>query len=456
MGKDNSKVNDVERSGNLYQLAGKPPLGEALPLALQHVAAMIVGCVTPAIILSATGGLSAADSRILIQAALIISGIATLLQITHPFGKIGSGLPIIMGVSFAYLPTMLGIVQEYNLNTILGSQLIAGCIGIIIGIFIKYLRKFFPPVVTGTVIFTIGLSLFPTAVRYMAGGAGSANFSSPQNWICALLTMFLVLFFNNFTRGFTKLASILLAMIIGYVIAIPMGLVDVSSVGSARWFMLPAVGHFALEFHAPAIISLSVIMVVGSVEALGQFSALSVGALNREPTTEELSHGLIANGLSTLLGGFFGGLPTSTFGQNVGIVITNKVVNRAVIGIAACFLLIAGFVPKISAILLSIPSSVLGGATISVFATITMTGIRLFTTDGLTMRTQAIVGISAALGMGITSVQGSLALLPAWMNSLFGNSAVVVATIMAILLNIILPKDAPAAATAEKVSAEGK
>ena len=143
----------------------------------------------------------------------------------------------IMGVSFAYLPTMLGIVQEYNLNTILGSQLIAGCIGIIIGIFIKYLRKFFPPVVTGTVIFTIGLSLFPTAVRYMAGGAGSANFSSPQNWICALLTMFLVLFFNNFTRGFTKLASILLAMIIGYVIAIPMGLVDVSSVGSARWFM---------------------------------------------------------------------------------------------------------------------------------------------------------------------------------------------------------------------------
>ena len=432
-----------DKDNVIYQLKGMPKIKEAIPLALQHVAAMIVGCVTPAIIVAGTGGLSPADTRILIQAALIISGIATLIQLFPPFRKVGSGLPVIMGVSFAYLPTMIGIVSDYNIATILGSQVIGGVVGILIGIFIKKLRKLFPPVVTGTVVFTIGLSLYPTASKYMAGGAGSENFGSPMNWIIAMITLVLVIFFNNFTKGFARLASILLSMIIGYVIALFCGMIDFTTVQEASWFMLPAVGHFGYEFHLPAIISMSILFVVNSVESIGQFSALSVGAMDREPTTDELSRGLMGNGVSSIIGSIFGGLPTSTFGQNVGIVVTNRVINRVVIGFAAGFIVLAGLFPKFSALMMTIPYCVLGGATISVFATITMTGVKLFMQSELTQRNATIVGLSVALGIGISQVPGAMEQLPAWIDSLFGESAVVVSTLSAILLNLILPKNTP-------------
>ena len=432
-----------DKDNVIYQLKGMPKIKEAIPLALQHVAAMIVGCVTPAIIVAGTGGLSPADTRILIQAALIISGIATLIQLFPPFRKVGSGLPVIMGVSFAYLPTMIGIVSDYNIATILGSQVIGGVVGILIGIFIKKLRKLFPPVVTGTVVFTIGLSLYPTAIKYMAGGAGSENFGSPMNWIIAMITLVLVIFFNNFTKGFARLASILLSMIIGYVIALFCGMIDFTTVQEASWFMLPAVGHFGYEFHLPAIISMSILFVVNSVESIGQFSALSGGAMDREPTTDELSRGLMGNGVSSIIGSIFGGLPTSTFGQNVGIVVTNRVINRVVIGFAAGFIVLAGLFPKFSALMMTIPYCVLGGATISVFATITMTGVKLFMQSELTQRNATIVGLSVALGIGISQVPGAMEQLPAWIDSLFGESAVVVSTLSAILLNLILPKNTP-------------
>ena len=432
-----------DKDNVIYQLKGMPKIKEAIPLALQHVAAMIVGCVTPAIIVAGTGGLSPADTRILIQAALIISGIATLIQLFPPFRKVGSGLPVIMGVSFAYLPTMIGIVSDYNIATILGSQVIGGVVGILIGIFIKKLRKLFPPVVTGTVVFTIGLSLYPTAIKYMAGGAGSENFGSPMNWIIAMITLVLVIFFNNFTKGFARLASILLSMIIGYVIALFCGMIDFTTVQEASWFMLPAVGHFGYEFHLPAIISMSILFVVNSVESIGQFSALSVGAMDREPTTDELSRGLMGNGVSSIIGSIFGGLPTSTFGQNVGIVVTNRVINRVVIGFAEGFIVLAGLFPKFSALMMTIPYCVLGGATISVFATITMTGVKLFMQSELTQRNATIVGLSVALGIGISQVPGAMEQLPAWIDSLFGESAVVVSTLSAILLNLILPKNTP-------------
>lgn len=207
--------------------------------------------------------------------------------------------------------------------------------------------------------------------------------------------------------------------------------------------MLPAVGHFGYEFHLPAIISMSILFVVNSVESIGQFSALSVGAMDREPTTDELSRGLMGNGVSSMIGSIFGGLPTSTFGQNVGIVVTNRVINRVVIGFAAGFIVLAGLFPKFSALMMTIPYCVLGGATISVFATITMTGVKLFMQSELTQRNATIVGLSVALGIGISQVPGAMEQLPAWIDSLFGESAVVVSTLSAILLNLILPKNTP-------------
>lgn len=441
-----------EKDNALFTWTGRPKLLEVVPLSLQHLAAMVVGCVTPAIIVGGVAGLNANDTVILIQSALIIAGLATLLQLFPIFGKIGSGLPVIMGVSFAYLPSLIGIAGEYNIATILGAQIVGGVVAVIFGFFLKYLRRFFPPIITGTVVFTIGLSLYPTAINYMAGGSASANFGDPANWIVSLVTLAVVIVLNFFSKGFLKLASILIGIIIGYIVSIPLGLVDLSSVGEAAWLTVPPLMHFGLSFQPAPMVSMAILYVVNSVQAIGDFSATTAGGMDREPTTEELSGGIIANGISSIFGAFLGGLPTATFSQNVGIVTTNRVINRLVFVFASVFMLLAGFIPKFAAVLTTIPSAVLGGATVSVFATITMTGIKLITSQKMTSRNSTIVGLSVALGVGITQAEGCLHLFPSWVDSIFGQSPVVVATLFAIFLNLILPKEKTTESESEAIS----
>lgn len=437
---NSSKQQSTENSV-LFQLDGIPRFREALPLALQHVVAMIVGCVTPAIIVSNAGGLNEADKVLLIQAALVISAISTLLQL-FPIGKyFGSGLPMIMGISFAYVPTMQAIAQGYDVGTILGAQIIGGIVAILVGIFMKQLRIFFPPLITGTVVLSIGLSLYPTAVNYMAGGTGSANYGSYKNWAIAILTLVIVTGLNHFTKGILKLASILIAIVIGYIVAFFAGLVDLSAVASAGFIYLPKPLHFGLHFNISACVAIGVLFAVNSIQTIGDFSATTTGALDREPTNRELQGGIICHGCANILGAFLGGLPTNGFGQNVGIVTSTKVVNRMVLACSALIILIAGIVPKFSAILTTIPQCILGGATISVFASIAMTGIKLITSQPMTYRNTSIVGLSIALGMGVTQASASLEQFPSWVSTIFGESPVVLATIVAILLNQILPKD---------------
>ena len=422
-----------------------PPFGQALPLALQHVVAMIVGCVTPSIIIAGVAGLSEAETVLLIQVALVVAAFSTLIQL-FPFIKtkyfvLGSGLPVIMGISFAYLPSMQSIAEEFDIATILGAQLVGGIVAIFVGLFIKRIRKFFPPLIAGTVVFTVGLSLYPTAINYMAGGTSSPTYGQWQNWLVAGITLTVVTVLNHFGKGIFKLASILIGIIVGYIISLFFGMVDFSAVAEAAMFQLPKPLHFGLKFEPSACVAISVLFVINSIQAIGDFSATTSGGMDRMPSDNELQGGIVGYGFTNICGALMGGLPTATFSQNVGIVATTKVINRCVLGGAAIIILIAGLIPKFSSLLTTIPYCVLGGATVSVFASIAMTGMKLIAGENLTFRNSSVVGLSVALGMGISQASAALSGFPSWVTMVFGKSPVVVTTIMAILLNTVLPKD---------------
>ena len=414
----NSANAGQKQYASIFEMDGFPKFSDALPLALQHVVAMIVGCITPAIIVAREAKLSDPDKVLMVQAALVVAALSTLLQLfgigTKKF-RIGAKLPVIMGISFAYVPTMQDIANTSGVASILGAQIVGGVVAILVGLFVKKIQKLFPPLVTGTVVFTIGLSLYSVAVNYMAGGIGKDDYGSVKNWGVAIFTLIIVIILNNFATGILKLASILVAMICGYILALVLGMVNFSSVASAGVFSLPQILHFGVKFDTGACIAIGLLFAINSIQAIGDLSATTSGSMDR--------------------------LPTATFSQNVGIVTTTKVINRAVLGLAGIIILIAGLIPKFSALLTTIPLCVLGGATISVFASIAMTGIKLIFTEKMDFRNTSIVGLSVALGVGISQAQGSLAAFPQIFTTIFGKSPVVVATIMAVLLNVVLPKD---------------
>ena len=439
----NSANAGQKQYASIFESDGFPKLSEAIPLALQHVVAMIVGCITPAIIVANVAGVSEADRVIMIQVSLVVSALSTFLQLfgigTKTF-RIGAKLPMIIGISFAYVPSMTAIAGTSGISAILGAQIVGGIIAIIVGLFVKSIQKFFPPLVTGTVVFTIGLSLYSVAVNYMAGGIGKDNYGSIQNWVIALITLIIVIALNNFGKGLVKLASILIAMIIGYIIALCTGMINFSSVASAGVFSLPQPLHFGITFEPAACVAIGLLFAINSIQAIGDFTATTSGAMDRLPTGDELRSGIMGYGITNIIGALLGGLPSATYSQNVGIVTTTKVINRVVLGLAGVVILIAGLIPKFSALLTTIPLCVLGGATISVFASIAMTGVKLIFTEKMDFRNTSIVGLAVALGVGISQAQDSLSAFPPAFTTVFGKSPVVVATIVAILLNILLPK----------------
>ena len=440
----------------LFQLNGIPPLGMSISLALQHLVAMIVGCVTPAIIIANALGLPQSERVLLIQVSLVMSAVTTLIELFPIGGKLGSGLPVMFGISFAYLPSMQAIVGGGgDIATIAGAMVVGGIVAAVVGVFVKKIRRFFPPIITGTVVFTIGLSLYPTAINYMAGGAGNTYevvvlrkgltsalvHGSWQNWAVAAFTLIVVMVMSNKGKGICKLAAILLGMIAGYIVAAVFGMVDLSEVRDAAWFSLPRFMHFGIKFEFSACIALALLFAINAIQAIGDLTATTVGGLNREPTDQELQGGIVTYGLTNVLSAFFGSLPTATYSQNVGIVTTNKVVNRVVFAMTGGFLMLAGLIPKFSAILTTIPQCVLGGATITVFSTIAMTGMKLIASETISPRNTTIVGLSAALGVGISQSSSALSQFPESITIIFGKTPVVIATIMAVLLNLILPQE---------------
>ena len=309
--------------------------------------------------------------------------------------------------------------------------------------------------ITGTVVFTIGLSLYPTAINYMAGGAANTYelvvaqkglpealvYGSWQNWAIAAFTLAVVMLLTNHGKGVCKLASILLGIIAGYAVAFMAGMVDLSGIRDAAWFSLPRFLPFGVTFEPSGCIALGLLFAINSIQAIGDLTATTVGGMDREPTDRELQGGIVAYGVSNILTALLGGLPTATYSQNVGIVATNKVVNRWVFAMTGGFLLLAGVVPKFSAVLTTIPQCVLGGATVAVFSTIAMTGMKLIAGEGITARSTTIVGLSAALGVGISQAADALAQFPEAVTTIFGKSPVVIATLLAVFLNLVLPRE---------------
>ena len=354
---DNTQQAEAGLDKSLFKRNGFPPLGSLIPTSLQHVLASFAGVITPAMMIASTCGFTPEQETAIIQVALILSAIDTLLQQFPLFGRIGSGLPILTGASFAFLPALQAVGGEFGFSVILGAEMVGGIVAIVFSLFYDKIRWIFPPLVTGTVIFTIGVSLYPTAIKYIAGGVGTENFGSAMNWIVGLITFAVTFGLTNFTKGITKIGSIFFAIIIGCVVSIPFGMIDPSSIGEAAWFSLPKFMPFELKFDPAVCITIAIIYVMVNIQLIGDLSAATAGSMDRMPKGREVSGGIMAQGLVSILASLFGGVPTSAFGQNVGIIVSTKVINRWVFGGAAIVFMAAGLCPKLSALLLDDPAA---------------------------------------------------------------------------------------------------
>lgn len=433
----------------VYDVEDKPPLKEAIPLGIQHVLAMFAGNVTVPFIIANVLGLAIGERAFLIQCAMFVAGVATLVQ-ANKIGPIGANLPIVQGTSFGFVPTAIAIGSAYGMSGILGASLIGGIFQAVLGFFLKPLRKFFAPVVTGTVLLAIGLSLLPTGINYAAGGVGSPTFGSMQNLGMAFLVMVIIIFFNQFFKGFISMVAILIGIVAGYLIAIPMGMINFEAVSNAAWIAFPMPFKYGFTFHWSAILAMLIMYVVTTVETVGDISGITVGGAGREATDAELSGGIIADGLGSSFAAIFNTLPNTSYSQNVGLVSFTGVVSRHVVTIGALFLVGFALLPKFGALVAVMPSAVLGGAAIIMFSMIATSGIVLLTKGELNRRNLLIVAVALGLGLGLGQVPAALAQFHENIRMIFAGSGIVVACTIALILNIILPKDTGREQTAKK------
>ena len=428
------------KKGSIYQLEGRVPLGQAVPLGIQHVLAMFLGNVSPLIIVCGLLNIPIETKSILIQNSMFVAGIATMIQL-YPVFKVGSGLPVVMGTSSGFIGTEKAIGAAYGYSAIMGASLTGAILETILGFFIKPLRKLFPPVVTSLVVISIGLSLLPVGVKYFAGGAGAADFGSPKHLLIGTIVMLVIIVLQNFAKGFIKSSAILIGIIVGYIVSVCMGMVDFTAVKEASWISLPRPFVMGFEFRLDAIISMCIMYVATTVETIGDISAISVGGLGREATDKELAGGVMADGASSLIAAVFGLAPNTSFSQNVGLVAVTKVVNKFVIMTGALFLILAGFFPKLSALLSVMPQSVLGGAAVIMFAMIFVSGLQSLLSEGIEGRNGLIVALAIGIGVGIGNVPEALDQLPAFIGQVFAQNGIIMTFVIATVLNLVLPKD---------------
>ena len=435
--------NLTQNNAELLKFDGKPSWGAVFPQAMQHVLAMLIGNITPPMLIAGTCGLSAEEKIMLTQAAMIIGGITTLLQLFPVFG-FGMKMPNVMGVAFAYMPILTIIGQQYGIAAIFGSQLVAGFVSIFVGMFIGKIRKFFPPIVSGTVVMSIGLSLYKTAISYIGGGsAAQANgtFGSGKFWFLAILTLIVTLACNFFGKGLVKASGMLIGIVVGYAASLLVGgVVSFADFEAASWFALPRPFYFGMEFHLDAIVMMILMYMVQAVQTIGDVSSTAIGGFGRQCTDQELGGAIKGQGVCGMIGAVIGGLPTDPYSQNVGLICTTKVVARRVFTMVGVIMLLAGIFPKFSGLMATIPQPVLGGATVTVFAAITMSGIQLLNEQPLNYRNRMIVGIALAIGLGIDAAPDILQFVPQLLRNIFGSS-LVVSFLIVFVLNLIIPKD---------------
>ncbi|WP_419904537.1 uracil-xanthine permease family protein [Kiloniella sp.] len=418
-----------------------PPLKEAIPLGLQHVLAMFAGNVTVPIIIAGVAGLSGGDKIFLIQTAMFVAGVATLIQ-TIGFGPVGARLPIVQGTSFAFIPIMIPIVKTAGLGALFASAAIGGVFHFFLGTFIGRLRGCLPPLVTGIVVLSIGLALIPIGIKYAAGGAGPVpDFGAWHHLGLALLVIVVTLGVKFMAKGFLSASAILVGLVVGYLVAIPMGMVDFGRVGSADWFAVPSLLQYGFEINMAAVAGMLLISVVSAIETVGDISGITTGGAGREATDKELAGGTMADGLGTAVGALFGAMPNTSYSQNVGLVALTGVMSRHVVTCGAVFLIVAGLFPKIGAVISVMPNAVLGGASIIMFGMIAGAGLKLLSMTSLSRRDMVIIAVSLGIGLGLKSVPEAVAAFPATAKILL-TSGLAPAAFLAVMLNLIIPKEA--------------
>lgn len=462
-----------------YELDGKLPLKTAFPLGLQHVLAMFAGNLTPILLIAGACGITAgsAEQVAILQNAMLVAGIVTLVQL-FSIGPVGGKLPIVMGTSSGFIGVcqsvagvMGGGVAAYG--AILGASLLGGLFETVLGFFLKPLRRFFPSVVTGTVVLSIGLSLISVGIGSF-GGSSSKDYGSLENLFLGFVVLLSIVLLKHFCKGFASVSSILIGIIIGYVVAAVMGFIlpntftftdpatgaaaemtkswvlNWNKVAEASWFSIPKLMPVKLVFDARAIIPIGIMFIVTAVETVGDISGITEGGMGREATDKELSGGVMCDGLGSSFAALFGVLPNTSFSQNVGLVGMTKIVNRFAIATGGVFLIACGLFPKLAAIVSIMPQSVLGGAAVMMFASIVVSGIQLITKEEVNTRSITIVSVALGLGYGLGSNAAALTYLPEPVRLIFGGSGIVPAALVAIILNVCLPRESAAEKTAKE------
>ena len=428
-----------------------PPLAQAIPLGLQHVLAMFASNVTPSIIVAGAAGLAfgGPEQIYLIQMAMLFAGIATLFQ-TVGIGPIGARLPIMQGTSFAFVGVLAGIAATMGLSVALTACIIGGVIHFMLGAVIKQLRWLFPPLVTGLVILAIGLYLIPVAIKYAAGGAAdfqmaAESFGSLKHWSVALTVIIVSLILKFFTKGALSNAAILIGLLAGYALAYVLGMVNFGAVASASWITPITPLPYGFEFNLGAVIAVTIVSIVSAIETVGDVSATSKAGAHRDATDDEVAGATYADGLGTAVAGVFGGLPNTSFSQNVGIVGMTGIMSRHVVTIAGVIMIICGLMPKIGAVIASMPLPVLGGGVIVMFGMVAAAGLNMLSEVHMSRRNMIIIAVSLAFGLGLNLVPTAVQHLPGTLKVL-ATSAVAPTAVMAVILNLVLPHEEEATA----------
>ena len=432
-----------------------PPMGSAIPLGIQHVLAMFVSNITPAIIIAGAAGFGFGSNSpdfpnliYMIQMSMLFAGVATLFQ-TIGFGPVGAKLPVVQGTSFAFIPIMIPLVAGKGVDAmavLMGGIMVGGIFHALLAPFIGKLRIALPPLVTGLVVVMIGLALLKVGIKYAAGGVPAMGpplkpeFGSLQNWTLALIVIVVTLGVKFFTRGITSVAAVLIGLIAGYIVAYFMGMVSFANVGKAAAFALPNPLHFGVEFTTGAIVGICLMSIVSAIETVGDVSGITKGGAGREATTEEIQGATYADGLGTAISGVFGGLPNTSFSQNVGLVAFTGVMSRHVVTIGALFLIVAGLIPKIGAIVSSVPIEVLGGGVIVMFGMVVAAGVRMLSEVSWNSRNMVIFAVAISVGLGLQLVPEALQHVQGTMKPLLA-SGLLPAAFIAIVLNLIIPEE---------------
>lgn len=434
------KSQSVTSIENIYTLDGKVPILQSIPFGLQHVLAMFVANIAPVMIVTVASGLSAQETGALIQTAMIMAGLGTLVQL-FTFWKLGAKLPIVMGISFTFVSVFCYIGPKWGYGAVIGAALVGGIIEGLLGIFAKHWRRFIPPIVSACVVTAIGFSLLCVGANSFAGGYGAPDFGSAENWFLGSVTLACCIAFSIMAKGHVKQLSVLFGLVVGYVIALVMGKVDLSPLEGIALVSLPKIMPYEPVFNISAIVSVTMIYLVSATETIGDTSAMTNTVLGRDATDREITGSLACDGLISSLSACFGCMPITSFSQNVGLIAMTKVINRYTIATGAGILILAGVFPAFGAILATLPEAVLGGCTIMMFGNIVVAGLQMISFCGFNQRNMSIAALSLSIGLGFTQVPEIFAIFPTIVRTIFAENCVAVVFLAAIILNLVMQQE---------------